>query len=245
MDDRLKAETGASEAVVLAGGLGTRLRASVPDLPKPLAPVAGRPFLEYLLVKLKSEGVRRVILSVGYRHEAIVDHFGSAWNGLDLVYAVEESPLGTGGALALALEKAQREHVLAMNGDTLVDADFRALCARRAAAGAPFAMLVREIEDSGRFGVCQVEDGRLTGFAPGLPGEPGWINAGVYCLASDFLSRMALKIPCSFEADILPAALDRHTLVVEPTRAPFIDIGVPESYAHAQNFIPEMARRYS
>lgn len=245
MDDRLKAQGRVHEALVLAGGLGTRLRACVPELPKPLAPVAGRPFLEYLLVKLKSEGIRRVVLSVGYRHEVIVDHFGKTWNGLELIYAIEDTPLGTGGALALALENAESEHVLAMNGDTLVDADFQALAARRAAEDAPFAMLVREIEDAGRFGVCCIEDGRLTGFTAGTPGQSGWINAGVYCLERDFLSGLSLSLPCSFEADILPAAVEKYRMVVQSTDASFIDIGIPNSYRHAQHFIPEIARRYS
>ena len=118
------------EAVVLAGGLGTRLRQVVPDLPKPMAPVAGRPFLEILLGALAAKGIDRVVLSVGHRADAITGHFGHRWNGLEIDYAVEATPLGTGGAVRLALGHCRHDPVLVVNGDTFLDLEVDALMRR-------------------------------------------------------------------------------------------------------------------
>src|SRR5580658_4214980 len=106
------------EAIVLAGGLGTRLASRLHGLPKPMAPVAGRPFLEILLNQLHRSGCTRVLLAVGHRHSVIQDHFGASFHGIEIDYAVESVPLGTGGAIRLALAHAREESVLVLNGDT-------------------------------------------------------------------------------------------------------------------------------
>ena len=115
------------QAIVLAGGLGTRLRSVVTDLPKPMAPVAGRPFLAWILDRLAQAGFERVVLAVGYRHEAIQQHFGSTYRGMALHYSVEDRPLGTGGALRLAADHVSHWPVFVLNGDTFLEIDYRAM----------------------------------------------------------------------------------------------------------------------
>jgi D-glycero-alpha-D-manno-heptose 1-phosphate guanylyltransferase len=231
---------GIEEAVILCGGLGTRLRSVVADVPKPMAVVAGRPFLEYLLGYLRREGVRTAILSVGYKRDVISDHFGSGWNGMEIRYAVEEAPMGTGGGARLGLALASSEHVLLLNGDSFLPAPLCALA--DATAEASIAMTVRREEDTERYGLCIFdEDSRLRGFSPGIAGQPGYINAGVYALKRTIFDDVGLpNAPFSFEQQFLAShAIQLGTKVVVQT-APFIDIGVPESFALAQTFIPDL-----
>ncbi|HYE50054.1 MAG TPA: sugar phosphate nucleotidyltransferase [Azospirillaceae bacterium] len=229
------------EAVILAGGLGTRLRSAVPDLPKPLAPVRGRPFLDYLLDYLAAQGIRRAILSVGYRREAIVERFGTSYGGLEIDYAVEEEPLGTGGGLRLGLERVRGPAAFALNGDTFLGLPYGQLAAALdAAGGAPFAVALRPVEDAERFGRVMVEDGRMSGFAAAGGAGPGLINAGVYLLPRDLFDRHPVPARFSFEKDFLEARaaeLRPATLVAD---GPFIDIGVPESFALAQEVLEDM-----
>jgi len=218
------------QAVILAGGLGTRLRSVVGDLPKPLAPVAGRPFLARLLDRLERQGFTSAVLSVGYRHESIVDRHGA----IRLAYAIEREPLGTGGGLRAALAMIERFPCFALNGDTLLDVDYQAMRTAHAAARAPLTMALRRIADVSRYGRAVVEDGRVVGFAAaGAPG-PGLVNAGVYLFAGNLLDDPALPPSFSFERDFLePRAATLRPLAFE-TDGYFIDIGVPEDYARAQ-----------
>ena len=138
------------EAIILAGGLGTRLKSVVVDLPKPMAPVNGRPFLAILMDALQEQGFTRIILSVGYRHEAIRDCFGDTYRGMVLSYAIESSPLGTGGAISLAMSLAEQEAVFVFNGDTYLEIDAAALLACWQQAHLPI-MVVRHVPDAGRY----------------------------------------------------------------------------------------------
>src|ERR1700726_1352181 len=136
------------EFVVLAGGKGTRLRAIVRDWPKPMADIAGRPFLWWLMTRLKQQGVGRVILSVGYKSEAIQDYFGAAFDGLEISYAVEKEPLGTGGAMKYALEKTRVPQVIVLNGDTYADVSLQGLLGRFDSANTNLAVAVTFLNDS-------------------------------------------------------------------------------------------------
>jgi len=223
-----------SEAVILAGGLGTRLREAVPDLPKPMAPVAGRPFLAWLLERLERQGVRHAVLAVGYRAEAIERHFGPASGALRLSYAHEREPLGTGGALRQALRLVGAFPALAMNGDSLVDLDFAAMKATHAAAGVRLTMALAQVEDAGRYGRVVVRDGRVVAFeAKGRPG-PGAINAGVYLVESGLLDDPALGERFSFEKDFLEPRAATLPVGAHSAGGGFIDIGVPADYERAQ-----------
>ncbi|HYC02743.1 MAG TPA: sugar phosphate nucleotidyltransferase [Azospirillaceae bacterium] len=229
-----------TEALVLAGGLGTRLRSAVPDLPKPLAPVRGRPFLAYLLDWLGGQGITRAVLSVGYRREAIIEAIGTDYRGMAVDYAIEEEPAGTGGGLRLGLEKVRAERAVALNGDTFLGLAYADLAAAQARTGAPFAIALRPVEDASRFGTVTVEDGRLTGFSASGGRGPGLINGGVYLLPRDLFDRYPVPDRFSFEKDFLEARaaeLRPATLVAD---GPFIDIGVPESFALAQEVLDGM-----
>lgn len=227
-----------TEAVVLCGGLGTRLRSVVSDVPKPMAPIAGRPFLEYLLEALRRDGVSRVVLSVGYKREVVQAHFGDAWGGLEVDYAIESEPAGTGGGLRLGLEKVSGDAAYGLNGDSFLATSLEPLAAAFQAGDAPLALALKPQQDMGRFGACILEDGRLAGFRQGEAGEAGVINAGVYVLSRDLFVRHPVPERFSFEQDFLGplAPVLRPPAVV--LDAPFIDIGVPDSFALAQSFLP-------
>jgi D-glycero-alpha-D-manno-heptose 1-phosphate guanylyltransferase len=223
------------QAIVLAGGFGTRLRGVVPDLPKPLAPVAGRPFLAILLGQLRAQGFTSVVLSVGYRHEMIRDAFGERSDGMALAYAVEDRPLGTGGAIRLAARACSEADVFVLNGDSYTELDFAAMQARHRDADASLTVCTVEVADAARYGRVLVEDARLAGFSEKGAAGPGLINAGVYLMRRELLETLALPEVFSFENDVLAARLGELRPLVYPTRGRFIDIGVPGDYARAQD----------
>jgi D-glycero-alpha-D-manno-heptose 1-phosphate guanylyltransferase len=220
------------EAVVLAGGLGTRLRAVVGDVPKPLAPVAGRPFITYLLERLEKQGVTTAIVSVGYLAEAVISALGPRYGNMALRYCREDMPLGTGGGIRKALAMASRYPVLVLNGDTLIDVDYGALIASHDRAAVSLSVVVRPIADASRYGRAIVRDGRITGFeSAGVPG-PGLISGGVYVFSRNLLADMPENF--SFEKDFLEARIAGLQPHAFETSAYFIDIGVPQDYARAQ-----------
>ncbi len=226
---------------MLAGGLGTRLRERVPNLPKPMAPVAGRPFLEYLLDSLHSSGCTEVVLAVGHLWQIIEAHFGSRYRGLELRYAVEDVPLGTGGAVAWgAVQFADKsEDLLVLNGDTFLDVDFARVFDFHRAASSLLTMVLRRVDDTARYGAVIVENGCVSRFAEKGVSGPGLINAGTYVLNPLIFSRFGLKGSFSMEFDLL----QRHCAVLRPaafvTQGNFIDIGLPEDFERAQAALPE------
>ncbi|MHB1606643.1 MAG: nucleotidyltransferase family protein [Leptospirales bacterium] len=226
------------EAVVLAGGLGTRLRSVVPDLPKPMASVNGRPFLEFLLDFWIGEGVDRFVLSVGYKHETVQNHFGSAYRSVPVDYSVEENPLGTGGGILLALEKIRTtKPFLLVNGDTYFDVNASGFQDFHQKAGADLTMVLRTMSEAGRFGTVRLgEEGRLEQFcAPGEGTAPYLINGGIYLVNPGFLEKERLRwdghTPLSLEGDLFPKWIREQNAIFgwQGTGA-FIDIGIPEEY---------------
>ena len=229
-----------TEAVVLAGGLGTRLRSVVSDVPKAMAPIAGQPFLAYLLQFLAAQGIRRVVLAVGYRHETIRAWFGSRYHGLELVYSVENEPLGTGGGLRLALPLVEGGFAFVLNGDTFLRLNYAAMAATLEGHGAlDLVVALREVPDAGRYGAVVVENGRIQGFQVRGTEGPGLINAGSYLMAQDIFQRYPMPAKFSFESDFLEARCGELRPLAFQCDAPFIDIGIPEALAEAQTLIPE------
>ena len=221
-------------AVVLAGGLGTRLRPVVEDMPKPMAPVGGRPFLALVLDELVTAGVPHAVLAVGYRHEAIVEHFGDEYRGMPLAYSVEVEPLGTGGAVRDGWRVADAEQVLVLNGDTLLGLSFTGLAQTHAHVGAAVTMVVRHVEDTSRYGALDLVAGRVSGFQEkGRPG-PGHIYGGVSLLGAACHPLLEIPGPFSLENDVLVRSVATLRPAAHLTDGYFVDIGIPADYARAQ-----------
>lgn len=224
------------EAIVLAGGMGTRLRTVVTDLPKPMAPVAGRPFLELLLRSLASKGFTRVILSTGYMAEKISGHFGSCFAGVELDYSVELNPLGTGGAVSQAARLVREDHFFVFNGDTFLDLDARVVDAIWQRTRKPV-IVAREVEDTERYGRLDSAQGHVIRFAEKGKAGPGLINAGCYVFHADQFSAVEPGARFSLETDFLAPLVERTTVALYVATSLFIDIGIPSDYARAQHLL--------
>lgn len=224
------------EAIVLAGGYGTRLREIVPSLPKPMAPVAGRPFLAILLASLAKKGFKRVVLSVGFMADKISNYFGSEYLGMQLIYEVEYQPMGTGGALRLALSNCQSDHIFVFNGDTFVDLEVIEMEKLWQANHVP-SIVVREVQDASRFGSVIVDGGRVISFLDkGIAGA-GMINAGCYLVPKNLLDEFELGTSFSLESEFFYGAVRLQKINGFVTHGLFIDIGVPDDYRLAQTLL--------
>ena len=220
---------------ILAGGLGTRIRKTLGDVPKFLAPVEGRPYADYLFGWLAGNGAQRVVLCLGHLAGRIADRFEHAPLPFELIQSVEPEPLGTAGALRFARPHFQSDPVLVLNGDSFADADFGAFVARHVASGAAATLLCTEVQDIGRFGRVELgSDGAILAFAEKRPDAagPGAINAGAYLFSSDFLDEIAAGTARSLENDVF-AVQPPGRLAAHCGAFPFIDIGTPEDLARA------------
>ena len=228
------------EAIILAGGLGTRLREAVPGLPKAMAPVCGRPFLEILISSLAGRGFHRLILSLGYLAEKVVEHFGSGFAGIELVYEVESRPLGTGGALRRALSRSLSDHVFVFNGDTYLDLEAGEIERQWLREQVPI-IVAAERTDTSRYARLQVAGGRLVGFAEKGAAGKGLINAGCYVFPRNIERHFPDEDVFSLERDFLEKAVMRMPFDVFVCRGRFIDIGVPDDYERAQAELADCA----
>ncbi len=227
---------GMLEAIVLCGGFGTRLRQVLPNLPKPMAPVAGRPFLEIILSSLKSKGFSRVILAVGYMADKIFDYFGDQYNGIELLYCNEKEPLNTGGAIRLALTACLNNHVYIFNGDSYLDLeidDVEGMWDKNRQA----IIVARYVDNVERYGSIEFKNGKLLGFIEKGPAGPGLINAGCYVLKSDQFNHIPLYEPFSIERDYFAYKSNLTNVDIFITDGLFLDIGTPEDYASAENIL--------
>jgi D-glycero-alpha-D-manno-heptose 1-phosphate guanylyltransferase len=226
------------EAIVLAGGLGTRLAARLSNVPKPMAPVAGRPFLEILMSQLARAGCTRAVLSVGHLYAVIQNHFGAAFHGMQVDYAIEDAPLGTGGAIRAALRETRDETVLVLNGDTFLDADYAAMLRFHHAQSTAMTMAIAHSADVARYGGVMIAGApdslRVTGFEEKGRTGAGWINAGAYVLAGSLPWPANLPEKFSFESDFLAPEIEYLAPAAFPVSGFFLDIGVPEDYDRAQ-----------
>lgn len=226
----------ATPALLLVGGLGTRLRSAVPSLPKPLAAVGKKSFLELLIRQLKHQGVRRVILCTGYLADQVETEFGNGRAlGLDISYSKELEPLGTAGAVKLAQSHlGNTSEFLVMNGDSFLEIDMASFIQFHRDRRALVSMAVVKVEDSSRYGTVQVDSNqKVIGFVEkaGSSG-PGWVNAGVYVFSPEVLQFIP-QGRSSLEKDVFPCLLGKGVYAQEHSGM-FIDIGTPEDYARAQ-----------
>ncbi len=241
------------EAVILCGGLGRRLRSVVPELPKCLAAVGDRPFLEYVLLHLRAEGIREVVLCTGYRSEHVADYFetGKRW-GMSLTYSIEKESLGTGGALKKAGAYIHGSPFLALNGDSILDVNLAQMVAFHNANRALVTIALAQVESGERYGSVDTDaQGCVTAFREkgaraitslATMETAARINGGVYVMDSKVLAEIPpAPPPVSLETEVFPC-LAGLGVYGYPTTGYFVDIGVPEDYAKAQRELP---RRFS
>lgn len=223
--------------VILAGGMGTRLRSVCSDRPKVLARVKGRPFLSYLLDQISSAGVLKVILGTGYMSDMVEKNYGDTYKSLRLLYSREDKPLGTGGALRLALPLIESQYVLVMNGDSYVDVDLNSYFNWFIKKDQPVSILMCKVPNTVRYGTVRlgINEDVISFKEKGFFKGPGWINAGVYLMKTALLKSIPTGRTFSLEQDLFPSLAGKGLLGYQ-CKGRFIDIGTPESYATADDF---------
>jgi D-glycero-alpha-D-manno-heptose 1-phosphate guanylyltransferase len=223
-------------ALILAGGYGTRLNSVIADRPKVLAVVKGRPFLSYLLDQLSTVTVKSVIICSGYKGEMIVEAFQYRYKDKELIYSQEQNPLGTAGALKLALERCSAEHLMVMNGDSYCDADISSFLKWHHVKHSDCSILLTYMENARRFGFVKInDDGKIEGFEEKGQEKSGWINAGVYIMRRDIIAALPSNRMVSLENEVFPHLTGRRFYGYKSYGA-FIDIGTPDSYRQASEF---------
>ena len=224
------------EAIILAGGLGTRLRHVVSDVPKPMAPIGERPFLEFVLDHLVRYEFAHVVFSTGHLHEKIEQHFGCEYKGIRISYAQETTPLGTGGGILNALQHCQNETVTVLNGDTMFKVDYSALELFHQQNGTMLSIFLRQVDDTSRYGSVEIDNShRIIRFAEKSESQgQGWINGGIYRMDKALFDGYQVGDTFSFEKDIMQANYQSKSLFALPSSSYFIDIGVPDDYFRAQ-----------
>ena len=222
------------EAIVLVGGLGTRLRAVVSDVPKPLAPVAGRPFLAWVLDQLAEGGIRRVLLATGHMAATVEAAVGRQWSGMEIAYSIEDAPLGTGGAVRLAAARLRGDAAHVLNGDTFLRYSPAALEQATRVADAIAGVALAEVGDVSRYGAVEIAGGKVSAFREKGGQGRGLINAGSYFLTAAALDALPAEAAFSLEASFLHPQAAMGGLAAFTATSGFIDIGVPEDYARAQ-----------
>lgn len=223
------------EAIILAGGLGTRLRDVLPDLPKCMAPVNGRPFISYVINYLRMQGVERLIISLGYRADAVQDYLQQAYPTLQYTTVIEQEPLGTGGAIQLALREAKTENVLVANGDTLFRIQVKQLAGLHQEKEAECSIALKPMTDFDRYGAVELnEQAQIISFREKQFFESGLINGGLYLLNKEKFLRRELPGRFSFENDYLQKFFQEQSFYGCVQDGYFIDIGIPADYRKAQ-----------
>ena len=233
---------GGLQAIILAGGLGSRLRSAVPDLPKCMAPINGIPFISYLIDYLQQQGVTKFILSLGYMHETIVEYIESNYSRFTInhpppsfQYSIEQEALGTGGAIRLACSKAIEKTVLTVNGDTLFKIDATKLYAFHSMCGAHCTLSLKPMQNFSRYGTVELnKDYSIKSFKEKQPYTEGLINGGMYALHTEKFLAEDLPKKFSFEKDYLEALFMQRRMFGVIQDEYFIDIGIPEDYEKAK-----------
>jgi len=222
------------EAIILAGGKGTRLRSVVSDMPKPLAPINNIPFLTYIIHFLKKEGIKHIVLSVGYKWEMIKEIYGNSYEGINISYAVEETALGTGGGIALALKETKQDDILILNGDSFIDFNLNDFYLFHKKENSRLSFVLKEMKDFERYGSVEVNDNKIIEFKEKKFITQGFINAGAYIAKRDIFNGLNLPERFSFEQDFLEKKVSEGYFYGYKTNGYFIDIGIPEDYNKAQ-----------
>ncbi len=226
----------AREAIILAGGFGTRLRQVVSDVPKPMAPMddKGTPFLAFVLKYLAKQGFETVVLSVGYMADVIQQYFGDYYVGMKLLYSVEDQPLGTGGAVKKALALCSADTVFVLNGDTYFDVDLIKMAQKHRDSEADVTLAAREMADFDRYGALELTaEDRVAAFGEKQYCAHGYINGGIYCMGRSLFSDVGVN-SFSLERDFLEKKAASLYIAAYKADEYFIDIGIPEDYRRAK-----------
>ena len=234
------------DVAILAGGLGSRLQPVIGDLPKTLAPIGGKPFIEFVLQQVGVFGFGRVVLCCGYRAERIRNLLGNAYGDLRLSYSIEDRPLGTAGALRAGLHLINTDTMVVLNGDSFCALDFERLIRFHRFKEADLTLTLTKLVETARFGSATIaDDGRVRSFDDSGQGSgPGWINAGVYTMQKSWLERLPENEFISLEADVLRSRTDLNLFGYRSFESAgrFIDIGTPKSYEEADRFFSEASQ---
>ncbi len=231
------------EAIVLAGGLGTRLQAMLPDIAKCMAPVNGKPFLTYVLDYLIIQDISKVILSVGFRKEHIINCFGDKYSSLSIDYTIENEPLGTGGAIKLAMNQVNGRNAFVINGDTYFVPDLKQMQETHEKCSADITIAVKQISETGRYGTVIIDkNGAITDFREKDPNIGfGLINGGIYLINNKVLDNFT-EDKFSLENDVFKKSCKSLKMQAFQTDSFFLDMGIPDDYAKAQNMINDQKR---
>lgn len=229
-----------TQCIILAGGLGTRLRSAVPDLPKCMAPVAGKPFLHYVIKHFQSQGVEKFIFSLGYMYEVILGYLDRNYPPSPFDYVIENEPLGTGGAIRLACEKAGQQHVLVTNGDTLFRIDAQSLSSFHTQHKADCTLCLKPMQDFDRYGLVELNNDTISNFREKEYYKNGLINGGVYALELSHFMKKDWPAKFSFEKDYLERFCGDGKIYGQVQDEYFIDIGIPEDFEKANKDFEKM-----
>lgn len=222
------------ESIILAGGLGTRLKSVINEIPKPMADIKGRPFLSYLMEYLFRQGINKVILSVGYKYDVIMNYFGSRYMDMDIDYTIEDRPLGTGGAIKKALERAEGKNVVVLNGDTFFNVELKKMVNFHNEHNSALTVAVKPMHDFDRYGTVILDNSRILGFEEKSYRSHGYINGGVYVMKKTIFDTVHMSIEAFSFEEFLEANIKDIPSYAFISDAYFIDIGIPADYERAQ-----------
>ncbi|MBI3517872.1 MAG: nucleotidyltransferase family protein [Bacteroidetes bacterium] len=225
------------EAIILAGGFGTRLQSVVSNVPKPMAPVNHEPFLNYVFDYLKHYQITHVVLSTGYLSDKIIDYYKSEYNGINISYTKEVEPLGTGGGIRLAMEKCNKKDILILNGDSFFDVNLNRYYHQHTSFHSDCSLALRKVDNASRYGTIKLGNGFIKHFKEkDLIEQPGLINGGVYILNRElYLNKTPANQAFSIEKDFFEKRINELNLLGFEYDGYFIDIGIPEDYKKAQD----------
>ena len=229
-------------AIILAGGMGTRLKTIISDLPKPMAPIMNVPFLTYQLNYLKHFGIKKVIFSVGYLSEKIIAHYNQSFENISIEYSIEKNPLGTGGGIRMAMSNLKEDLVLILNGDSFFDLDLEQFYNLHLEQKSKFSLALRYVNNSERYGNIEFNSSnQITSFIEkNQLNQSGYINAGVYILSNKlYLQNTKPDINFSIEKEFFEKQLNQLIIKGFEFKDYFIDIGIPEDYLKAQDDFKE------
>lgn len=234
---------GTLDAIILAGGLGTRLRGVINDLPKVLVPIGRKPFLDILLSFLsKNNDISKVVLAIGYLSNKIIDRYENCGAyGFEILFSVEKELLGTGGAIKKALKYTETENVLVLNGDSYIEVNIEDLFAAHKKNSASMTIVLKEMENAARYGsVVLAGNNRVVSFEEKNPGiQRGYVNAGIYLLKKELFDNIEENKVLSLERDLLPDFI-KKPLYGYVSHGKFIDIGIPEAYETSHDYLKEV-----